>query len=376
MGKNNIVARTHLIWKNKSQDDRLNWAQNAGSSDCPSLYSQSKRTGFGYPFVRFCREVGIANQTPNRHREPNSPGNTYRLLWSMVFSTIRYWLAALPFVFLCHSAWSSEIEKVYFKTGSSQLELTAYFARPNITPPYPAAVFLHGCSGIGISGSLSAKYSAWMRYLNSEGIAVLAIDSATPRGFGSTCGRSERRKTMYFQRPGDAYSGLQYLQSRPDIVPDKIALMGWSQGGGITLLSIATKSIGRPEPPPANDFAAAIAFYPSACSDRFQSKPFTEVEPGTWSTVSPLIVLQGARDNWTPSEPCEQFIQAARNRGEPVNIVVYPDAAHSFDTANLRLQRRSQPELADGSFPLIGTNKEARKNAFVRVLQFLRAILF
>ncbi len=246
----------------------------------------------------------------------------------------------------------------------------AFFAKPNSPPPYPALVFLHGCSGIGVSGSLSSTYSTWMRLLTEKGYAVLAIDSATPRGFGSTCGRPER-KTMYFERPGDAYSGLAYLQSREDIIANQIGLIGWSQGGGIALLTIVTKSIGRPVPPPRDDFKAAIAFYPAACSDKYQSRPFTEVEPNSWSTAAPLLVLHGAKDNWTPPTPCVDFIDAAKGRGEPVEIVVYPGAAHSFDAPNLPLRRRSFPKLRDGSFPLIGTDKAARENAIWRVSRFL-----
>lgn len=288
----------------------------------------------------------------------------------MIWSVSKFLLVGA--VYLCTSqALSFETQKVSFPRLSDTLELTAFFARPDSQPPFPAVVFLHGCSGIGLSGSLSSVYSTWMRRLTEEGFAVLAIDSATPRGFGSTCGRPERR-TMYFERPGDAYSGLAYLQSRQDIISDRIGLMGWSQGGGIALLTVSSKSIGRPAPTPTHDFQAAIAFYPSACSDRLQSKPFTEVEHSSWSTVAPLLVLHGANDNWTPPEPCVAFIEAASERGEPVQMVVYPEAVHSFDAPNLPLQRRTSPKLRDGGFPMVGTNSKARQNSILRVTEFLR----
>lgn len=267
-------------------------------------------------------------------------------------------------------AMSFETLKVSVPRQADALELPAFFARPNSQPPYPAVVFLHGCSGIGISGSLFSTYAAWMRELTARGYAVLAIDSASPRRFGSTCGRPERR-TMYFERPGDAYSGLAYLQSRSDIISSRIGLVGWSQGGGITLLTIVTESIGRPVPPPIHDFKAAVAFYPSACSDKHQTKPFTNVEPNSWSTVAPLLVLHGGKDNWTPPGPCAEFIEVARARGEPVQITVYPDAAHSFDAPNLPMRRRTFPELEDGSLPLIGTDEAARQDAIQRVSEFL-----
>lgn len=208
-------------------------------------------------------------------------------------------------------------ETVEFDSLDGKTRLQAELRLPQTDPPHRAIVFLHGCSGLKRDGVISATYSAWGKLLNDTGFAVLMIDSATPRGFGSTCGPSEARKVMYFNRPLDAYGALGYLQSRPDIRVDGIGLAGWSQGGGITLLTIVSNSIGRPEPPPEDDFKAAVAFYPSACSTRAQSRPFTEVEPGQWSTDIPLLVLHGGLDNWARAEPCQQFIDTARQRGNP-----------------------------------------------------------
>ena len=199
------------------------------------------------------------------------------------------------------------------------------------------------------------------------------VDSAGPRGMGSTCGLRTARSHMYRDRPKDAYGALLYLQSRPEIRADAIGLMGWSQGGGIALLSIVSQSIGRPDPPPEHGFQAAAAFYPSTCSMTLQHVPYTQVEPGQWETDTPLLVLHGGRDNWTRAEPCRHFVETLRKRQQPVAITVYPEAAHSFDAPNVRLQRRSAPVLADGTRPLIGTDAEARADALRRVPAFFKA---
>ena len=270
---------------------------------------------------------------------------------------------------------AKQLEQVTIKRLGTDLDLIGYFAIPDKKPPYPAVVFLHGCSGIGIGGGLKAIYGNWIRELTDLGIAVLALDSATPRGFGSTCGPRPERKVMYFERPGDAYSSLAYLQTRPEIIPDKIGLIGWSQGGGITLLTISEKSIGRPKPSPRHDFAAAIAFYPSACSDKMQSKPYTDVEPNGWATVAPLLVLHGEDDNWTPYKPCKSFIKAAKRRGEAVDIIGYKGAVHSFDAPFMQVHERKSPRLRDGSLPLVGTNDEARQDSLIRVKAYLKEYL-
>ena len=125
--------------------------------------------------------------------------------------------------------------------------------RDNTTlAPHRAVVFLHGCSGVGFGGGLSPVYTTWARHLNEAGYTVLIVDSATPRGFASTCGPGEARKVVYARRPFHAYGALRYLQSLPAIRSDAIGLMGWSQGGGIALLTIVDQSIGRPIPAPAD----------------------------------------------------------------------------------------------------------------------------
>ena len=177
---------------------------------------------------------------------------------------------------------------------------------------------------------------------------------------------------MYRDRPKDAYAALQYLQAQPFVRPDRIGLMGWSQGGRAVLLSINDKSIGRPAGL-KQDFVAAVAFYPGACSERQQSKPFTEVEPQQWTTAIPLLVLFGEADVWTLFPPCEAFISAAKARGNPVELKSYPSAVHAFDTPNQPVKERPEYRTRDGRIPLTGTDKDARADAFPRVLEFLKA---
>ena len=75
---------------------------------------------------------------------------------------------------------------------------------------------------------------------------MLVVDSATSRGFGQTCSAGPDRITMWRDRPKDAYAALQYLQAQPFVQADRVGVMGWSQGGGVVLLTINDKSIGRP----------------------------------------------------------------------------------------------------------------------------------
>jgi dienelactone hydrolase len=264
------------------------------------------------------------------------------------------------------------LETVHFASLDGTTNLTAYLGRHPGDAPRPAVVLMHGCSGLrNAEGRIIALYRAWMRALFARGYDVLTVDSAGSRGFGQTCTAGPDRVTEYRDRPKDAYAALQYLQAQPFVRPDRIGLMGWSQGGAIALLSINDKSIGRPAAL-KQDFAAAVAFYPGACSERLQSKPFTQVEPQQWTTAIPLLVLFGEADVWTLFPPCEAFISAARARGNPVELKSYPSAVHGFDAPNQPRKELPDYRSPDGRIPVVGTDREARADAFPRVLEFLK----
>ena len=49
----------------------------------------------------------------------------------------------------------------------------------------------------------------------------------------------------------------------------------------------------------------------------------------------PLLMLMGEADTWTPFPPCEAFLEAAKARGNPIEIKSYPGVYHAFDSPDL-----------------------------------------
>ncbi|MBR0801620.1 dienelactone hydrolase family protein [Bradyrhizobium jicamae] len=283
-------------------------------------------------------------------------------LWSLI--------ALAWFVLAVTSAAAETV--VNFPSLDGTTDLIGHLTRPEGEAPRPAVVMMHGCSGLNDrKGRIFAIYRAWARALAVQGYVTLVVDSATPRGLGQTCSRGPDSRRMWHDRPKDAYGALRYLQAQPFVKADHVALMGWSQGGGVTLLTVNDRSIGRPAGL-TQDFRTAVSFYPGACADRYQSKPYTDVEPNSWTTKVPLLVLIGEADVWTPFKPCDDFIAAAKARGNPVELKSYPGAVHAFDAPNLPRTELPQYRMHDGSIPVIGTDPEARKDAFPRVLDYLK----
>ena len=253
--------------------------------------------------------------------------------------------------------------------GQASTTLDGYLFRPAGEGRRPAIVGLHGCSGMfnRRTGAILESLSAWAAELNRRGYTVLLVDSLGPRHHGEMCSVGGFDLALYRQRPKDAYGALRYLQSQPFVQGDRVAVVGWSQGGATVLNSIGGQSLGRPAQLPQDDFRAAVAFYPGACNDSRQ--------PVGWTTTIPLLVLMGAEDVWTPAAPCQAFLAGATGRGAPIEAVVYPGAYHAFDAPNLPRRELPDYRTREGVVPIIATDPAARQDAVARVPTFLTRFL-
>ena len=139
----------------------------------------------------------------------------------------------------------------------------------------------------------------------------------------------------------------------------RIGLLGWSHGGGSVLATIAAAPKGN------MGYAAAVAFYPDCTS---KSKALQKFRP-----YAPLLLLIGEADDWTPAAPCKVLAAAVAARGEPMQIVTYPDTFHNFDSPAIT-GKRVRTEVPNGVHPGRGVttapNQEAREDAKKRVIQF------
>jgi dienelactone hydrolase len=258
-----------------------------------------------------------------------------------------------------------------------EIELTGRFEKPIGTGPFPAAILLHGCEGYQ-AGLWHTTMMA--NVLHGLGIATLITDSYAPRGY-ATCDNVQA-----FERVLDVYAGAGMLASRSDIEHDKIAVIGFSQGGGTALFTAAVGASAGPSPAvlkeveeqkgetnavswrtqvmqAAANFAASrgkltgfIAFYPSYCRT-LQSENF----------AAPLMILIGDFDNRLSSEACEHLAAVPRPGAPEVRFKLYPGASRGFDmNLGYRSNDNSRYRIADG---------DAAKDAPAAVRQFLRQYL-
>lgn len=279
-----------------------------------------------------------------------------------VLSHLAAALAGLALLATATASRAGGYERVRIALDDSHLDAVLY--RPAGPGPFPAIVALHGCGGLWRgNGKLSARHSDWGGRLAEAGFAVLMPDSYGSRQLGSQCGVKELTVRASRERVGDAAAARRWLQARSDIHPDRIALLGWSSGGS-TVLAAARKDRRPGDDKP--DFARAVAFYPSC---RGQS------ESASFAARMPILILIGEADDWTPVAPCGYLAEAARTRGEQVDLIVYPGAHHAFDHPRLDIEQRSDIAYsATGTGKAtVGTDLAAREDALKRVAAFFKA---
>lgn len=252
-------------------------------------------------------------------------------------------------------------------TGGAPTELSALLFRPAGPGPFPAVVMLHGCGGMWTaSGKLGTRDRDWAERFSADGFAVLLVDSLTPRGLDSLCKVKKRPISPGRERARDAHGALAWLTAQSWVSAERIALIGWSNGGSTVLSTVDRAAPGRPKIGP--DFRLAVAFYPGCRPSARSSR---------WRNRLPLAVLIGEADDWTPAAPCrdlaDRMIKAAKPGDAPLDLVVYPGAYHDFDHPKLPLRLHTGlSATADGSGNAhTGTDPAARADAIARVQALL-----
>jgi dienelactone hydrolase len=245
-------------------------------------------------------------------------------------------------------------------TPGAPVTIEATMVRPAGSGPFPAVVQLHGCAG------LEAQSFRWARWLAERGYVALVVDSFGPRGVKGDC-RSGPDDPPITARFDDAFGALRYLQSLPEVRADRVAAIGWSQGGVYAMAVINGPSLDRARRRgvalPVTGFAAGVGVYPGGCFSLVGER-----------VVRPLLVLIGEADDWTPAAKCREMVEAMRGRGADATIVTYPGAYHYFDVEGQRLEVQTQVENDNrpGGFgATVSYQAEAAGDARRRVEEFL-----
>jgi dienelactone hydrolase len=258
-----------------------------------------------------------------------------------------------------HAVATPDPESVEIRHGDDLLK--AYLYHPDGPGPFPAVVGMHSCEGLrNPTGAIASRYRDWADRLVKAGFAVLFPDSYGSRELGPQCRNRNAIVRLTRERIADLQAARQWLQAQPFVKPDRISLMGWSNGGVSVLQAVRPRAAPRDGGP---DFRSAVAMYPGC----------NRLENTAWSGRIPTLILIGGADDWASAKACEQMVAGARGRSARASIIVYPGAYHDFDHPSRPVQVRTGYAFSTDNSGRIhtGSNPAARADAIRRVTQFL-----
>lgn len=244
---------------------------------------------------------------------------------------------------------SAEELSVPMDYHGQQIQLTGRFEKPAAQGPLPVVILLHNCAGVDGSPSLAV----WAPLMWAQGYATLRLDSFTARGYRNVCG--DPGQVRPGERAQDVLAAAYLLAARPDVRPDRMAVLGLSHGGGTAVYVARDHEELRPWRERLatrhGKLVASVALY-GGCGP----------SPGD-PVIIPVLALLGGKDDWTPAAPCVALANAQANG--MMQFRLYPEAYHAFDAAS----GIEKPHSAYGH--LVAYDAAATADAHKQVPEFL-----
>ena len=216
-------------------------------------------------------------------------------------------------------------------TAEDSLEFNnQLFLPPDLRPGErrPALIFIHGGSrrqmllGYHYMHFYHMAY-AMNQYWASRGYVVLSVNYRSGIGYGKefreSPGRGREGNTEY----RDILAAGKYLQSRPDVDPERVGLWGLSYGGILTAQGLARHSdIFKAGVDMAGVHLWGDSIDPESVS--YQSSSISEIEHWT----SPVLLIHGDDDRNVEFSQTVGLVQLLRAHDVPYELMVFPDDVH------------------------------------------------
>ncbi len=166
-----------------------------------------------------------------------------------------------------------------------------------------------------IDGSVKNPISA----LLEAGLGTFEVDFKT----GVFSSGSDRPPMVTFQ-PW-VFGALKALRADPRVDADRIAIMGFSLGGHLSVMAASRSVVEQWLGPDQSGFTAHVGFYPVCKALHYY---FHASVP----TGAPILILSGEKDTWGDGKSCGSFCKGL-NAAIPgvVSLHIYPGVHHGFD---------------------------------------------
>ena len=244
-----------------------------------------------------------------------------------------------------------EPQLIHYKSFDGR-EIPAWYYRPNniqingTDHPLPVIVSVHG----GPEGQEQPAFSSTYQYFLSRGYAILAPNVRGSTGYGKTYSHlDDVRKREDSVK--DLAAAVEWLKTQGGADPRKIAVMGGSYGGYMTLAAVTL----YPDLWAAAVDTVGIANFESFLKNTSgYRRKLREVEYGSLEhdldflrTISPLsrvdriktplMIIAGKNDPRVPYTEAEQMVKALRDRNAVIEYKLFEDEGHGVAKLSNRL---------------------------------------
>jgi dipeptidyl aminopeptidase/acylaminoacyl peptidase len=192
----------------------------------------------------------------------------------------------------------------------------------------PAIVFVHG----GPPRQMMPAYHYMQFYhwayginqwLANQGYIVMSINYRLGVGYGRTFRNAANAGAQGNSEYKDVLAGGKYLQTRPDVDPNRIGIWGLSYGGLLTSEALARNSdIFKAGVDLAGVHLEGNTLDPESVS--FKASAISAVDG--WK--SPVLLIQGDDDRNVAFSQTVGLVQLLRQRDVYYELIVFPDDVH------------------------------------------------
>ena len=202
-----------------------------------------------------------------------------------------------------------------------------------------AIVYLHG----GPASQSKNSFNRFVQYAANQGYMVLAPNYRGSTGYGKEFQQANR-----FDMGGgdlqDVLAGVDWIKQTGHLDPKKIAVMGGSYGGYLSMMAVTQApevwAAGVPIVPFVNWFTEIQNEDPvlqqsdlATMGDPVTNKALYEQRsPINFmdQVKAPLLLLAGGHDPRCPKSETQQVVEAIKKRGGTVDYKIYDNEGHGF----------------------------------------------
>lgn len=232
------------------------------------------------------------------------------------------------------------------------VEIPNILYRPHnasVTNKVPAVIYIHG----GPGGQTRKGYNPMVQHLVNHGYAMLGINNRGSSGYGKTFYHLDDRRHGEDDLQDVVYA-KKYLQSLPWVDADKIAVMGGSYGGYLTMAAMAftdefdaginifgvTNWVRTLESIPPWWASFRQSLYDELGDPAEHAERLRRISPlfHAEQVQAPVLVVQGANDPRVLQVESDEMVAAIRENGVPVEYVLFDDEGHGFRIKENRIE--------------------------------------